>query len=159
MPDAGHAWSAEATMSPVTAAAPAPAAAEMAPARQGAVEACRDALNAELLAGKLLFANGSWDILAGSYKTLDKVAKIAKGCDAGFVIEIGGHTDNTGKPDSNKTLSELRAKSVVDYLMRGGVDASKLKAVGYGQENPIAPNTTREGRQLNRRIEFLVTSN
>lgn len=151
-----RAWNAEATVFPDT-PAPAPAA-ETTAVVQEAVEACRDALNGEVQAGRLLFGTASWDIDRGSYKTLDKLAKVAKDCNAAFVIEVGGHTDNTGKPESNKTLSDLRAQEVVKYLVKEGVDAAKLKAVGYGQERPIASNDNRDGRRQNRRIEFLVTS-
>ena len=118
--------------------------------------ACRDQLNATVQSGRILFANSSWDIRDESFKTLDKLASIAKGC-SGVVIEIGGHTDNTGKPASNEELSRLRAEAVSKYLARAGVDAAKLKAAGYGQTQPLATNTTPEGRQKNRRIEFLVT--
>jgi outer membrane protein OmpA-like peptidoglycan-associated protein len=151
-----RAWSAEATVFPDT-PAPAPAA-ETTAVVQEAVEACRDALNGEVQTGRLLFGTASWDIDRSSYKTLDKLAKVAKNCNAAFVIEVGGHTDNTGKPVSNKTLSDLRAQEVVKYLVKEGVDAAKLKAVGYGQERPIATNDNRDGRRQNRRIEFLVTS-
>ena len=149
-PVAGKPFAAEATMTP---AATAPASTEQ------AVEACRDALNAEAQAGTILFQTSSWDVLPQSFKTLDKIAKIAKDCAAGFVIEVGGHTDTVGKPASNKTISELRAQSVVKYLTRAGVDAAKLKAVGYGQDKPVADNGTPQGRAKNRRIEFLVTAN
>ena len=99
-----------------------------------------------------------FDIETGSQAGLRKIAKIVKDDCGNVVIEIDGHTDNTGDPTSNQTLSQLRAKSVVDFLIREGVNAAKLKAVGFGQERPIAPNETLEGRRLNRRIEFLVTS-
>jgi outer membrane protein OmpA-like peptidoglycan-associated protein len=152
-PKTPPAWAAEATMNPDTGGAAA------SPATQQAVEACRDALNAEAQTGTILFASSKWDVLPGSFKTLDKIAKIAKDCTADFVIEVGGHTDNIGKPPSNKTISELRAKSVINYLTKAGVDAAKLKAVGYGQDKPVGNNATLEGRRQNRRIEFLVTAN
>ena len=143
------AWAAEATVFP---SAPEPA-----PAVQAAVEVCRDALNGEAQAGKINFATSAWDVLPDSFKTLDKIAKVAKDCSSNFVIEVGGHTDNTGKPASNKTISELRAQSVVKYLTKAGVDAAKLKAVGYGQDKPVGDNATVAGRRENRRIEFLVS--
>jgi outer membrane protein OmpA-like peptidoglycan-associated protein len=68
-------------------------------------------------------------------------------------VEISGHTDNAGKPKANKTLSEKRAQACRDYIVSKGVDRSRLTAVGYGDEHPIAPNDTDEGRQKNRRIE------
>ena len=87
-----------------------------------------------------------------------EIAKIVKTC-GNVVVEVGGgHTDNTGAPDFNNALSQLRAKAAVDFLIGEGVDPAKLKAVGYGQEQPISTNDTAEGRRLNRRIEFLVSS-
>ena len=148
-PASPPAWAAEATVFP--------SAPEAAPATQAAVEACRDALNAEAQAGKINFATSEWDVLPDSFKTLDKIAKVAKDCASNFVIEVGGHTDNTGKPASNKTISELRAQSVVKYLSKAGVDAAKLKAVGYGQDKPVGDNATVAGRRENRRIAFTVT--
>jgi outer membrane protein OmpA-like peptidoglycan-associated protein len=68
-------------------------------------------------------------------------------------IEISGHTDNVGNAKTNKTLSEKRAAACRDYLISKGVEASRVKAVGYGDEKPIAPNDTEAGRQQNRRIE------
>ena len=71
-------------------------------------------------------------------------------------IEISGHTDNVGSETYNKTLSENRAKVVVDYLIKKGVDKSRLVFKGYGFSQPIASNDSDGGRQLNRRTEFKV---
>lgn len=71
-------------------------------------------------------------------------------------IEISGHTDNRGTSEYNKKLSNDRAKSVVDYLVSQGIPEARLKYAGYGFDKPIAPNTTEEGMQLNRRVEFKV---
>ena len=68
-------------------------------------------------------------------------------------IEISGHTDNVGNPKANKQLSEKRAKACRDYLISKGIDASRIEAVGYGDERPIASNDNDAGRQENRRIE------
>lgn len=68
-------------------------------------------------------------------------------------IEISGHTDNVGKPAANKALSKSRAEACRDYLVSKGIDAARIQAVGYGDEKPIASNSTEEGRQQNRRIE------
>jgi outer membrane protein OmpA-like peptidoglycan-associated protein len=73
-------------------------------------------------------------------------------------IEISGHTDNIGSAAYNKTLSQNRAKAVVDYLVKKGIDASRLTYKGYGFDQPIASNDTDAGRQQNRRTEFKVVS-
>ncbi|MFD2787454.1 OmpA family protein [Hymenobacter rubripertinctus] len=72
-------------------------------------------------------------------------------------LEISGHTDNVGADAYNKDLSQRRAKAVVDYLVTKGVDKGRLTFAGYGDTQPVAPNTTKAGRQLNRRTEFKVT--
>jgi outer membrane protein OmpA-like peptidoglycan-associated protein len=68
-------------------------------------------------------------------------------------IEISGHTDNVGNQKSNKVLSQKRAEACRDYLISKGIDGGRIKAIGHGDEKPIAPNDTVEGRQKNRRIE------
>jgi outer membrane protein OmpA-like peptidoglycan-associated protein len=68
-------------------------------------------------------------------------------------VEISGHTDNVGNANANKTLSEKRAQACRNYIVSKGIDKKRLDAVGFGDEHPIAPNDTDEGRQRNRRIE------
>lgn len=73
-------------------------------------------------------------------------------------VEISGHTDNVGAADYNKRLSQLRANAVVNYLKNKGIDGRRMKAVGYGEEKPMATNDDeKDGRELNRRVEFRVT--
>ncbi|MBT2558093.1 OmpA family protein [Hymenobacter sp. ISL-91] len=72
-------------------------------------------------------------------------------------LEISGHTDNVGNAAYNKDLSQRRAKAVVDYLVGKGIDKGRLTFAGYGDTQPVAPNTTKANRQLNRRTEFKVT--
>lgn len=76
----------------------------------------------------------------------------------GIKIELSGHTDNKGNAEYNQKLSEVRAKAVVDYLISKAIAANRLTYAGYGLTQPIAPNNTDEGRQLNRRTEFKITS-
>ncbi len=71
-------------------------------------------------------------------------------------VEIVGHTDTSGAASYNQTISEKRAESVANALVEKGVDASRIHARGEGESNPIASNETREGRQLNRRVEVIV---
>ncbi len=71
-------------------------------------------------------------------------------------IEVGGHTDNTGDPAANKTLSQQRADAVKAYLINKGISADRLTAVGYGSGKPVDTNDTDEGRQKNRRTEFKI---
>ncbi len=71
-------------------------------------------------------------------------------------IKINGHTDNTGNELLNKTLSEGRAKAVADYLTLNGIEKSRINYFGYGSSKPIASNKSDEGKQLNRRVEFII---
>lgn len=73
-------------------------------------------------------------------------------------IEISGHTDNAGNDALNQTLSQNRAKEVYQYLLSQGVPANRLTFKGYGKSQPIAPNTTEDGRRQNRRTEFKIVS-
>jgi outer membrane protein OmpA-like peptidoglycan-associated protein len=102
------------------------------------------------------FADSSAVIDGGSLATLDLVVDILN-ANPTANIEIGGHTDNIGPVGGNIRLSERRANAVRDYLISRGIDASRLTAVGYGPDQPIASNDTAEGRAENRRIEFTVT--
>jgi len=70
-------------------------------------------------------------------------------------IGVEGHTDNVGTPASNKTLSENRAKAVVSAITGQGISADRLSTAGYGQDQPVADNSTEEGRAKNRRVELV----
>jgi outer membrane protein OmpA-like peptidoglycan-associated protein len=104
----------------------------------------------------IVFATGKADIsdeaamrLETAYNTLEQNPEIA--------VEIRGYTDNQGKKASNVTLSQRRADSVRNHLIAKGIAAERITAVGYGPDNPIASNATKEGRAQNRRIEFFRT--
>ena len=73
-----------------------------------------------------------------------------------MTIEIGGHASAEGAPYANQKLSESRAQSVLDFLVKAGVDAHQLEAKGYGIGKPAAPNTSPDNMAKNRRIEFSV---
>jgi outer membrane protein OmpA-like peptidoglycan-associated protein len=109
----------------------------------------------ELLRDPVLFATASAEIDARSYLLLGRLAQTAQTC-PGAMIEIGAHTDSDGAEDRNLELSRRRAASVVDYLVREGVDRARLTATGYGQSRPVAPNDTPENKARNRRVEFFV---
>ena len=72
-------------------------------------------------------------------------------------MSIEGHTDDRGDADFNMKLSQARASSVSTWLSQHGVEQNRLESHGYGEEKPIKPNDTEEGRQANRRVEFHVT--
>jgi len=100
------------------------------------------------------FGSGNATLTANAKKILDGVAEQLL-ANPKVKIEIQGHTDNQGKPATNRDLSERRAKAVVAYLATKGVKMSRMRAAGYGQDIPIADNNTADGRELNRRIEMV----
>jgi outer membrane protein OmpA-like peptidoglycan-associated protein len=104
----------------------------------------------------LTFQSGKDVILASSFPTLNELADYLKTIPA-FSLTLEGHTDSQGDDDYNLKLSEKRAISVKKYLVNKGVEESRIKAVGYGETKPIADNATAEGRNKNRRVEFIIT--
>jgi outer membrane protein OmpA-like peptidoglycan-associated protein len=109
----------------------------------------------ETAAKKIYFATGSAVLLKKSYPALDAIVALLKETgNQTLGLDIEGHTDNTGKPASNLKLSEARAKSVLAYLTKKGVDASRVSAKGFGQTQPVADNKTAAGRAQNRRVEM-----
>jgi OOP family OmpA-OmpF porin len=126
----------------------------------GALEVDPDALAAELtlaIAGQINFASGSAVLSAESTAILDGVVEaLLENQSAQLVVR--GHTDDVGSAASNETLSEKRAQAVVNYLVSGGIDSTRLTAIGVGEAEPIASNATTAGRAQNRRIEFVVRS-
>jgi OOP family OmpA-OmpF porin len=90
-----------------------------------------------------------------SFKLLDDVAKALTDYPT-IKVRIEGHTDSQGKDKFNKRLSQKRAESVRKYLIRKGINASRMTAEGFGEEVPIADNRTKDGRAQNRRVEFFI---
>lgn len=105
---------------------------------------------------RLLFDTGKSTLQPSSEEQLNNIADILKAY-PNVHIKIGGYTDNTGDPAANKTLSESRAKTVVDALTSKGIDSSRLESEGYGDQHPVGDNATEEGRAQNRRIALRVT--
>jgi OmpA-OmpF porin, OOP family len=105
---------------------------------------------------RLNFETDSAVIRPDSRDQLTNIAAILKAYPAAQV-KIGGYTDNTGNSTANRQLSQARAQAVCDALRGLGVDSSRIEAEGYGDQHPIADNSTAEGRAKNRRVAILVT--
>ena len=114
-----------------------------------------DALNRDgHVALYINFDTGKSTIKPESKPIIAQIVQMMKSNQA-LKISVEGHTDNVGNPNSNKTLSDDRAKSVVSAIVAQGIDAKRLSAVGHGQDKPIADNKTDEGRAKNRRVELV----
>lgn len=101
------------------------------------------------------FETGKADLTEDSYKVIDELVDYLNRKDDER-IELGGHTDNVGKPAKNLILSEARANTVRAYLLMKGIDPSRVTAKGYGMKVPIATNKTAAGRAQNRRTEVKI---
>jgi outer membrane protein OmpA-like peptidoglycan-associated protein len=100
----------------------------------------------------IFFEFGRKDLLPFSVPELRRVAAILK--EHGLRVEIAGHTDDVGTDAMNQELSELRAATVRNFLVRQGCDPDQLTTIGYGKSRPVADNTSDAGRALNRRVEM-----
>jgi outer membrane protein OmpA-like peptidoglycan-associated protein len=104
---------------------------------------------------KVHFDTNKSSLRKDSYKELNELLSALKFKES-LMIEIHGHTDNVGEEDANLTLSKNRAKSVRSYLIKNGINQSRVIANGFGESRPIATNNTQEGRQTNRRTEVHI---
>lgn len=103
----------------------------------------------------VFFETGQATLRRESFRKLDELVAGMKRFDT-LRIEIAGHTDNVGGFEYNMELSQARANSVRDYLLNKGIAGDRVKAVGYGFEQPVADNSTESGRASNRRTEVRI---
>ncbi len=113
--------------------------------------------NASIVLKNIFFDVNKFDLKPESEAELDKLVQLLND-NPSVKIQIGGHTDNVGKPADNLVLSNNRAKAVIDYLISKGILAIRLSAKGFGETQPVTGNDTEEGRALNRRTEMKVVS-
>lgn len=107
---------------------------------------------------KVLFGFDSYSLTDASKQTLGNLITVLNKYPQ-TNLEVQGHTDSTGTEAYNMNLSIQRATSVANYLKQNGIDASRLTVKGYGEADPAYPNSTQEGRENNRRVDFLITAN
>jgi len=122
-----------------------------APSRYYKIEKGVASINME----NIYFQTDSYDLLEESFPELDKLVNILNK-NPSIRIQIQGHTDDEGNENYNKSLSELRANSVKEYILDQGIDPTRLESMGFGLSKPVATNQSEEGRQANRRVEFVV---
>jgi outer membrane protein OmpA-like peptidoglycan-associated protein len=107
--------------------------------------------------GPIRFMTGKAEIDPACDKTMQQIANIMAEYVA-FKVQVDGHTDNIGRVETNKKLSQARAEAVVSYLLqKKGVAAKRLSAKGWGDQQPIDDNSSEAGRAKNRRVDFTVT--
>lgn len=127
-----------------------------------AIEKVKDSNNLDaiklVMGSSVLFPTNSSTLSAEADAALSKVAYNLKQYPE-TDITVVGYTDNTGSEQLNQNLSEKRAESVEEYLESQGIPASRMKAVGMGEKDPVAPNNTAAGRAQNRRVELFITAN
>jgi OOP family OmpA-OmpF porin len=114
---------------------------------------CRAALDQAFGSEKILFRSGSAKLTPASVILLRRIAPVVARCEN---VEVVGHTDDKGKPDRNRRLSQKRAERVVAFLKEKGADKTVFLAIGQGASQPVAGNDTPEGKEKNRRVEFAV---
>lgn len=105
--------------------------------------------------GNITFDVDSSDINAGFFRVLNSVTLVVQEYDK-TLIEVVGHSDSTGRADYNQVLSQQRADSVSEYFISQGILPQRLGTYGYGEDHPIADNSTASGRALNRRVEIVL---
>jgi outer membrane protein OmpA-like peptidoglycan-associated protein len=120
----------------------------------------RIVLNPAKVGEKMQLANvfyevDSWQLKQESMTELNNLVNLLLE-NRNLAMEIGGYTDSTGSVQYNMTLSEKRALSVVNYLIKNGISSERLKYKGYGNQSPLGDNVTIEGRKLNRRTEAKI---
>ncbi len=118
-------------------------------------EACVGRFEILSRTGNIYFATGSARLDAKSTPLLDNLFDIVNRCPE-LAIEVAGHTDSDGSDVANLRLSERRAAAVAGYLQSKGIPASRMRAIGYGEAQPLVANTSLENKARNRRIEFAV---
>ena len=107
---------------------------------------------------RIEFETGKWDILPQAFAPLNQLLGLMEKY-PGTKISIQGHTDNQGDSLANERLSMNRSNAVRDWLVQHGISNTRLEARGYGQSRPITTNSTEQGRETNRRIEFIILEN
>jgi outer membrane protein OmpA-like peptidoglycan-associated protein len=109
------------------------------------------------ISGGILFETNTATLAPTAANLLTKLSDVMKK-NPNLKVAVVGHTDNTGDFNYNLQLSQRRAKAMVDALVKDGVAAARLAAVGVGPLSPVAPNNAPEGRAQNRRVELVLIS-
>ena len=120
---------------------------------QAEIEALSDEIRENVV-----FDSSEADLDFAAKQTLDKVVDVMNLYQRP-VVEVAGHTDSSGPEEANRRLSLFRATAVLEYLKNSGIDGLRLRARGFGEDNPLASNATEVGKKQNRRVEFTARGN
>jgi outer membrane protein OmpA-like peptidoglycan-associated protein len=110
----------------------------------------------KIVISNIEFATGKDTIRKQAFPVLNKIADYLDRHYPDYTVKVQGHTDNVGGTSYNEKLSSRRAKSVMNYLIKEGIDRGRLTSNGFGESMPIDNNNTEEGRARNRRVEFIL---
>jgi len=154
-PATQSAAAAPAAAASTSSAAPAAAALAAVPAAAAAAPQTKP-MRTVTIGGDAFFDTNKATFRKEAQPELEKISANVRRVTSVEAVQITGYTDNTGAADYNQKLSEQRAATVKDFLVKNGVDPSKITILGKGQSSPIADNATKEGRAKNRRVEVMV---
>ncbi len=126
------------------------------PKKNGCPKSVRVSESEILILDQVQFDTGKAVIKKVSDDLLDQVANVLREHPEIIKVEVQGHTDDRGYRALNDTLSQARANAVMKAMIQRGISADRLTAKGYGQNRPLVENTTEEGRQKNRRVQFII---
>jgi outer membrane protein OmpA-like peptidoglycan-associated protein len=115
-------------------------------------------VNQAVRLNNIFFDTDKDELRSESFPELDRLVKIMND-NPNMEIQIGGHTDNKGRDEHNRDLSERRAKAVATYLISKNISDTRVTYKGFGKTKPVASNDTEDGRQMNRRVEFIILKN
>ncbi|HEY7241086.1 MAG TPA: OmpA family protein [Burkholderiales bacterium] len=134
----------------------APAAAAVAAVPIAAAASQNKPMRTVTVSGDAFFDTNKATFRKEAQPELEKISERVRNVTSVEAIQITGYTDNTGTADYNQKLSEQRAATVKDFLVKNGIDPSKITILGKGMNDPVADNATKEGRAKNRRVEVMV---
>ena len=121
-----------------------------------AARSCTDAVTRAVASRRLQYVSGSAELTGDSQAILADIAKTVQSCPQGLVLHVEGYTDNQGSDAANLVLSNSRAETAAFALTDLGLPQSAVRAEGLGAKDPIADNTTADGRAQNRRVDFVL---
>lgn len=142
----------------VSSSRPAVAGGELVPFSSNVAQGCEERILKAMGSRKIAYVIGTYDLAPESQPVIEDVYKAVAACPESVKVTVAGYTDNAGDALANQLISKARAQSAADALVARGLPADRVAAAGYGAAQPIADNSTQEGRAANRRVVFHVSA-